>query len=62
MEVARIRLDLDPETFSALMDRALRERRPVDWQAEVIIRQALGLTFPYPAEIGATQATAEAQQ
>jgi hypothetical protein len=48
--VARLRLYLDQETFVALTDRALRERRPVDWQAEVILRQALGLPFPYPAE------------
>jgi hypothetical protein len=47
--VARIRLDLDEETLSALMDRALRERRPLDWQAAVIIRLGLGLVFPYPS-------------
>jgi hypothetical protein len=46
--VARLRLDLDQETFLALTDRALRERRPIDWQAEVMLRQALGLSFPYP--------------
>jgi hypothetical protein len=48
--MASLRLYLDQETFVALADRALRERRPVDWQAEVILRQALGLPFPYPAE------------
>jgi hypothetical protein len=48
--VAKVRLDLDRETFQALTDRALRERRPVDWQAEVILRKALGLIFPYPKE------------
>ena len=46
--MARLRLDLDQETFLALTDRALRARRPVDWQAEVMLRQALGLSFPYP--------------
>ena len=46
--MARLRLDLDQETFVALTDRALRERRPVDWQAEVMLREALGLAFPYP--------------
>jgi hypothetical protein len=46
--MARLRLHLDEETFLALTDRALRERRPVDWQAEVILREALGLPFPYP--------------
>jgi hypothetical protein len=48
--VARLHLEPDQETFVALTDRALRERRPVVWQAEVILRQALGLPFPYPAE------------
>lgn len=46
--MAQIRLDLDQETLSALMDRALRERRTPVWQAEVMLRQALGLPFPYP--------------
>ena len=48
--MARLRLDLDQETFLALTDRALRERRAVVCQAEVMLRQALGLPFPYPAE------------
>ena len=48
--MARLRLDLDQETFLALTDRALRERRAVVCQAEVMLRQALGLAFPYPAE------------
>ena len=46
--MARLRLDLDQETFLALTDRALRERRTLVWQAEVMLRQALGLVFPYP--------------
>jgi hypothetical protein len=44
----RLRLDLDRETFDALADKAFSERRPVPLQAEVILRQALGLEFPYP--------------
>jgi hypothetical protein len=44
----RLRLDLDRETFEALADQAFAERRPVPLQAEVILRQALGLKFPYP--------------
>jgi hypothetical protein len=46
--VARLPLELDQETFLALTDRALRERRPIVWQAEVMLREALGLAFPYP--------------
>jgi hypothetical protein len=44
----RVRLDLDKETFDALVIRAAAERRPVPLQAEVILRQALQLPFPYP--------------
>jgi hypothetical protein len=44
----KLRLDLDGETFDRLMEVAAQERRPLDWQAEVLLRQALGLPFPYP--------------
>ena len=43
-----IRIDLDQETYSALMHKADEERRPLQWQAEVLLRRALGLQFPYP--------------
>jgi len=54
--VARLRLDIDQETLLALMDRALRERRPLVLEAEVLLRQALGLPFPYPGEMNETVA------
>jgi hypothetical protein len=44
--VAHVRLDLDTDTFTRLVEAAVAERRPVDWQAEVILRRALGLPFP----------------
>ncbi len=44
----RLRLDLDRETFEALAAQALSERRSAAFQAEVLLRQALGLPFPYP--------------
>lgn len=44
--MAQIKLDLDTETFSRLVASALDERRPIPWQAEVILRRALGLPFP----------------
>ena len=44
----RLRLDLDRETFDALTAQALAERRPVIFQAEVVLRLAMGLPFPYP--------------
>ncbi len=44
----RLRLELDEDTTMRLVERAAAERRPVPWQAEVLLRQALGLSFPYP--------------
>jgi len=44
----KLRLDLDRETFEALASQALAQRRSVILQAEVILRQTLGLPFPYP--------------
>ena len=45
----RLRLDLDRETYDALASLALAQRRPVVFQAEVILRQTLGLPFPFPS-------------
>lgn len=59
--MARLHLELDLETFVALTDRALRERRPVVWQAEVILREALGLPFPYPPAPDEPMAHAKAE-
>lgn len=39
----RVRLDLKPQTYEALAARAIEERRPIDWQAEVLIESGLGL-------------------
>ena len=38
----RVRLELDQPTFDALVEAAVRERRPIPWHAEVIIRRVLG--------------------
>jgi hypothetical protein len=38
----RVKLELDTETFGRLMESAVAEQRPADWQAEVILRRALG--------------------
>jgi hypothetical protein len=38
----RVRLDLDPETFGRLVESAVIEQRPANWQAEVILHRALG--------------------
>jgi hypothetical protein len=39
-----VRLDLTQKTYEALAERAVRERRPVPWQAEVLIEAALSST------------------
>ena len=44
----RIRLDLDEETTEQLVRLAASERRPVPWEAEVLLRKAVGLPFPPP--------------
>jgi hypothetical protein len=44
----RLRLDLDTETFDSLLAQASAELRPVQLQAKALLRQALGLPFPYP--------------
>jgi hypothetical protein len=38
----RVKLELDCETFGRLVESAVAEQRPADWQAEVILRRALG--------------------
>ena len=48
MDTLKIRLD--HETELALIKDAARHLRPADWHAKAILRQALGLPFPYPAE------------
>jgi hypothetical protein len=62
----RLKLELDPETFGRLVETAVTEQRPADWQAEVILRRALG-TWEEPrigyeildADPSAAQATAK---
>ena len=42
-----LKLDLDQETYERLVEEAVAERRPIVWQAEVALRQAVGLPLPY---------------
>jgi hypothetical protein len=42
----RVKLELDTETFGRLIEAAVTERRPVDFQAEVILMRALGVPPP----------------
>ena len=43
--MARLRLEIDPETYERLVAQAVAARRPVGWHAEVLLRRALGLPF-----------------
>ncbi len=44
--MARLRLELDAETYARLMASAVAARRPVGWHAEVLLRRVLGLLMP----------------
>ncbi len=43
----RLKLELDEDASTRLVEQAALERRPVAWQAEVLLRKALGFPFPY---------------
>jgi hypothetical protein len=62
--VAKLKLDVDIETLERLIERAVQERRPITWQAEVLLRQALGLPFPYEGELASepTETVEEAER
>jgi hypothetical protein len=40
-----IRVELDPETFNRLAEIAIDQRRPIAWQGEVMLIQAIA-TWP----------------
>ncbi|MBI4499449.1 MAG: hypothetical protein HY689_16295 [Chloroflexi bacterium] len=42
----RLSIELDEPTANRLIAVAVLERRPVAWQAEVLLRQALGCPPP----------------
>jgi hypothetical protein len=44
--MTRIKLELDTETFGRLVEAAVTERRPANWQAEVMLMRALGVQPP----------------
>lgn len=41
-----LHIELDAETYRRLVEQAVIERRPIEWQAEVALRRAMGLPFP----------------
>jgi hypothetical protein len=38
-----LKLDLEEDATAKLIERAVAQKRPVGWQAEVLLREALGL-------------------
>ena len=54
-----IKIDLDPDSFRRLSELAVEERRPIPWQAEVLLIRALAVpvegiaqgTEPRPQEV-----------
>lgn len=46
MSTETIRIQLEDDALAALRESATAERRPLNWQAEVMLRRALGLPFP----------------
>jgi hypothetical protein len=59
--MATLKIQLDTETYTALIQDAGRHLRPADWHAQAILRQALGLPFPYPDEMQALTARPAAE-
>lgn len=39
--MATFKIDLDQETYVRLVEQAVAERRPIHWQAEIILMHAL---------------------
>jgi hypothetical protein len=48
----RLKLELNEDTTVRLVERAAAERRLTTQQGEVLLRQALGLSFPQPYQGG----------
>ncbi len=48
--MAILKIRVDESVLTSLSERAESERRPPDMQAEVLLRQSLGLPFPVPVE------------
>jgi hypothetical protein len=44
----RIKLELDEQTTSRLMQIALAEKRPLSWQLEILVQQAVAQWFVPP--------------
>jgi len=50
----RLKIDLEEDATAMLIQRAAEQRRPVGWQAEVLLREALGLPSLPPKTVKAS--------
>jgi hypothetical protein len=50
-DMPTIKLTIDSETYRRLSDSAVRDLRPIPWQAIALLRAALGVTCPYSKEL-----------
>jgi hypothetical protein len=55
MFVPTIKLELDGDAYARLSERAVSERRPIVWQAEVLLRAALGMPIRTDAGSGRSE-------
>ncbi len=46
-----LKIHADEEMMDRLTISAVKELRPIQWQAEVILRRALGIQFPKGREL-----------
>src|SRR5262249_635001 len=44
-QMPTIKIDIDPESFRRLTELAVEERRPIPWQAEVLLIRALAVSL-----------------
>ena len=45
-----IKVDIDPESFRRLSELAVEERRPIPWQAEVLLIRAIAVSVKKRAQ------------
>lgn len=46
-----IKIELEQDAYERLVERAVAERRPIDWQAEVMLRRAVKLPSTSPRRL-----------
>ena len=44
-----VKIFLESDVYMRLGEMAIDERRPIPWQAEIVLRKALRLTVPSPS-------------